>query len=265
MSIQYPSALGGGITWWPTVYDCISAIAAKRCGYNQIYFSAPSLSLSLYGTKDTSILSPDTYIKAISNLKESTDQKIMVDISWSGLPFGQTKAFALRAVKAGADMLILTTSKLESVQGTVLNLLDAHLPLGVLCTESGNAADLAVLRLFFDHGLSFYGYSDANTWMQDTAYPGKKLLCLNETSGTVNCETLAAENCRDVIFSFTEAGTMKAIEDFALHTMHDQNTVYHDQHDFDGMLDGHDYHDIFDFGTKWLTIEQNFNNEASTR
>lgn len=268
MSIQYPAPLSRGIAWWPTVYDCISAIAAKRCGYNRVYFAAASLSLSLYGTKDTSVLSPDTYIRAISNLRESTDQKIMVDISLSGLPFAQAKAFALRAVKAGADMLVLTTGKPEAVQGTVLNLLDAHLPLGILCTGKSSAADLPVWHLFLEHGISFYGYADADAWlpsMQDDKYPGKKLLCLSESNHSINCETLAAKNCNDVIFSFTEAGTVKAMEDFALHTLHDQNTVYHDQHDFDGMLHGHDYHDIFDFGTKWLTLEQNFYNEASTR
>ena len=51
MSIQYPAPLSRGIAWWPTVYDCISAIAAKRCGYNRVYFAAASLSLSYTGRK----------------------------------------------------------------------------------------------------------------------------------------------------------------------------------------------------------------------
>lgn len=245
-AIDYPKPMGGEVHWWPGVYDCISAIAAKRCGYDRVYLSAKSLSWSLYGTTDTGVLSADVYLRAISNLSISSDQKIMVDLAWRGLPGEQTNCFARRAQRAGAEVLLLMAEALgEDTAESIRRLTEEGLNVVIACPEAEGSRRPKLQEKMKERSL-FYEIQD----QERTA---------------VDVKALQEQGITDIILHFTESGTKKALVDFAARTMKDQNTIYHDRHDYEGHLNGHDYHDVFDFGSKWLVMEQEFIEKAGMR
>ncbi len=246
-AIDYPKPMVAAVNWWPCVYDCISVIAARRCGYDRVYLSAKSLSRSLYGTTDAGVLSADTYLRAISNIFLSSAPEIMVDAVWEGLPIEQTCYFAGRASRAGAEVFSLPAAVActETGQEIIHRLTEEGRKVAITCRESESS-----------------GLPEMQTGMQ------KKISCCEiseEGAAIVNLTALREQGITDVILHFTENGTKRALTDFAVRTLKDRNTVYHDVHDYDGHLNGHDYHDIFDFGNRWLVMEQEFMDRAKMR
>ncbi len=53
-------------------------------------------------------------------------------------------------------------------------------------------------------------------------------------------------------------GAAFGMEDFARQNAENQNTVYHDNHDFDGLLTEMDYHCLFGFHPFWVALERDF-------
>ena len=261
MDILYPKPLDGQINWWPVVYDCISAVAAGRFGYGRVYLSASSLACSLYGCEDSASLSPDTYLRAVANLALASQQAILVDGTWPGLPKEQVLPFATRLRRAGASLLLLEevwTNHLDMIR--ILS--QGGIAVAAVCNAEATVGDPAALCCQArEAGARLTGVAglcarDLHTFAQ--AVPGPKLLLPREKITFPTVGELAAMGYTDAVLHFTEEGTRKALQTFGERTMTDQNTVYHDLHDFDGRLHGHDYHDIFDFGNYWLALEDTF-------
>lgn len=261
MDIVYPKPLDGRITWWPAVYDCISAVAVRRFGYGRLYLSAKSLAMSLYGWEDASVLSPDTYLRAVANLAEVSCQTIMVDGVWPGLPVGQVTPFAARLRRAGASLFLLEDVWKEH-PGMIRALSREGAAVAAVCGADLPNSDLTALccqaRAEGAYLTGASGLSAGELCAFAQSVPGPKILLAGGESNLPSAGQLAAMGYTDAVFHFAEEGTKKALLAFGKRTMADQNTVYHDQHDFDGRLQGHDYHDIFDFGNYWLALEETF-------
>jgi hypothetical protein len=262
MNIQYPAAPDPRIRWWPAVYDCISDLVTERCGYPRRYLEASSLAFSLYGTDSPSLVSLDMYLKEISQLAEISSRPILADLSAPDESPMQTAAAARRIFRAGASLLLLELSvPLCSVwEEHVKAVLAERIPLAVVFRYSGNMdADTAQCRRAQNLGAALVGIRNLPAELftdYAEAVPGRKLLFPDAERRLPVPDELLACGYTDVILDFAKEGTVTALRHFAERTMQDQNTVYHDQHDFDGRLCGHDYHDIFDFGNRWIALEQ---------
>ena len=267
MDILYPKPLDKQIDWWPAVYDCISAVAAARFGYGRVYLSAGALTRSLYGCEDAAALSPDTYLRAVANLAEASRQTILADGVWPGLPEGQILSFAARLRRAGASLLLLEEVWTDH-PGMIRALSQEGIAVAAVCKAEAAGGDVAALcRQARAEGARLTGAAglfarDLRAFAQ--AVPGPKLLLPREEAAFPPVGELAAMGYTDAVLYFAEEGTQKALQIFGERTMVDQNTVYHDLHDFDGRLRGHDYHDIFDFGNYWLALEDTFYGRQKT-
>jgi len=62
-----------------------------------------------------------------------------------------------------------------------------------------------------------------------------------------------------VTMHYTEKGAMFGMLDYGMHAIKDQNTVYVDEHDFDGWLPGKDHHVLLAYWKKWIPMEEEFN------
>jgi methylisocitrate lyase len=62
-----------------------------------------------------------------------------------------------------------------------------------------------------------------------------------------------------VTMHYTEKGAMFGMLDYGMRTIKDQNTVYIDEHDFDGWLPGKDHHVLLAHWKKWMPMEDEFN------
>jgi hypothetical protein len=62
-----------------------------------------------------------------------------------------------------------------------------------------------------------------------------------------------------VTMHYTEKGAMFGMLDYGMHAIRDQNTVYVDEHDFDGWLPGKDHHSLLAYWKKWIPMEEEFN------
>ena len=62
-----------------------------------------------------------------------------------------------------------------------------------------------------------------------------------------------------VTMHYTEKGAMFGMLDYGMRTIKDQNTVYIDEHDFDGWLPGKDHHILLAYWKKWMSMEDEFN------
>jgi hypothetical protein len=76
----------------------------------------------------------------------------------------------------------------------------------------------------------------------------------------VSLEEIDKLNFKIVSMHYTEKGALYGMLYYGRKTREDQNTVFHDTHDFDGLLQpGEDYHVLFSFWKKWLPMEDEFN------
>jgi 2-methylisocitrate lyase-like PEP mutase family enzyme len=62
-----------------------------------------------------------------------------------------------------------------------------------------------------------------------------------------------------VTMHYTEKGAMFGMLDYGMRAIKDQNTVYIDEHDFDGLLPGKDHHVLLAHWKKWLPMEDELN------
>lgn len=61
-----------------------------------------------------------------------------------------------------------------------------------------------------------------------------------------------------ILDRYSAESAREGMELFGQRTQEDKNTVYHDQHDFDGMLPSRSHYDLFEFYKTWIPLEQHF-------
>lgn len=66
-----------------------------------------------------------------------------------------------------------------------------------------------------------------------------------------------------ILDCYSVKSAKEGMELFGRKTQKDRNTVFHDQHDFDGMLPSRSHYDLFEFYKLWIPMEQHFMDAAA--
>ena len=273
----------------PGIYDCISAQAVNLTGFQAAYLSSRGVAYSWCGTPDLGLVNVEEMLWFISRISDYVDLPLIVSAeNGYGDPGSSVYRTIKRMVKAGAGAVILDDTagyrggdrntiprvvgesvwreKLlaarEAVKGTDSLVIAQSMAKEVLGFEEALSRCRIASELGADvvsiAGLRTAG--DAGT-MADRI-PGRKLWAdWNPRSGAPSLGLAELETwgfCLVTVF-YTEEASMYGMLDFAKQNLKNGSTVYHDQHDFGGLLKpGEDYHKFFSFHKKWLPMEHQF-------
>lgn len=156
------------------------------------------------------------------------------------------RLYAAKEAAEGTDCMIIAKTSAKYIQG-----MDSAIR---RCKRAGEAgAEVVSIE-----GLDQMG--EARQMAE--AFPGDKLWSgLRMQNGSLPAEPKELEQLgfKLVTLFYTEKASMHGMLDFAKNNLKNGNTVYHDQHNFDGLLEpGEDYHKFFSFHKKWVPLEQEF-------
>lgn len=274
----------------PAVYDCISARAVELSGYQAAYLNSCALAGSCCGVAAMGMVTADEVSHVASRIAEYSPLSVIVDFE-NG--FSDNILSVCRSLRkllhAGADAVILDdTTNIRSVDG--------HIETEIISQEQWNqkvkaVSDIAseagclVICRTFAKGISglkeainrcvvaesagadltsIYGLKtmeEANCVA--ASVKGWKMwsdLGVTDRKQDVDAQQIEKLGYRLITIHYTEKGTLFGMADFANHTKQNGNTVYHDEHDFNGLLQSRDYHTLFDFHKYWLPLEERLNN-----
>ena len=219
----------------PSVYDCISARAAELCGYEGIYLDPSDLAVSQHGLGASFGLSPEELVWMTSRIAASTFLPVLAGMK-DGF-FREAEAvrwLAGRLLHQGADGLLLWRDSkdplfLEKV-AAVSEITGTNHILAVVLKESEGETE---------------EYRKLKSAGADTV--------IGSSYGEMT-----------IVHPFLE-GALYGMKDFAKQNAANQNTVYHDEHDFDGYLPGKDHHCLFAYNRYWMPLERRFQDLSGLR
>jgi len=278
----------------PTVFECISARTVELCGYPALVLSGAGISYNMNGVPDIGLLNDEEVIYLTNRLTNYTPLPVIVD---GGAFYGDSSSRVYldcyRLVKAGADAIVITDA--EQIDGidrqfdkcyqshpvskdVFLGRIKAAVKAasGTKCQIIAKSiADLheAVERIVAARNLGAHitcvekarTFEDAKAI--NTADPGQKMWnCIDIEDGQCVVEPKDLENqgfCI-IIEDYAIKAGMFGMLYYGKKTLEDGNTVFHDTHDYDGLLEpGQDYHVLFSFWKTWLPMEEKFNDLSS--
>lgn len=245
--IFYPQVPHNAKKWIAVAYDYISALVAERCGMQGILLGLDAVKESLYGTRAAEV-SFDTLLQLVSNLHTATALEIYVELPVTCDDCPDSVRYRAERLKiAGAKgIAIAQMTSLEHWKKQLASVAECGL-VAIAFVKKVDKAALQTLVL------------DEQIFVLAADFAGVKRneRCVLYCNDVDACTSIAAmaDQC---VLDFALTGTQEGLCLFAAHTMKDRNTVFHDQHDFDGDLNGHDYHEIFDFGNRWIAMEDSF-------
>ena len=258
--ILFPTAPEPRIHWIAVVYDCISALVAKRCGYRSVLLRAQDAAQSLYGRAVPS-LPLDTWLHLLSNLHLAEERTIYVSFDRAWARDGDDLAYVLgRLRRAGAQGVFLRGNAGDSFW---LEAAEAATACGLHTVLESDALSLRDRQADRARALSAAGtlflFTEGAEALSDLPESVRERLVYHvDVARPVPAKALLQQHIAWGLVDFAVPGTRYGLQLYAEHTVRDRNTVFHDQHDFDGRLNGHDYHEIFDFGERWVAREGAF-------
>ena len=272
----------------PGVFDCISARAVELVGFEGAYLSSEGVAYSRFGMPDIGMVNENEMMWVASRISDYIPMPLMVSIEngYSLSPLGTYHAVK-RMKKGGIDSFIIDdTGDLRGCdRGTVeivaINSWLSKIKAAVEASEGtdtliiartwvkdkeGTEAAIRRCKAAENTGASMVAIvglkteEEAELLAKDICVP--KLWNNMETvdgKPVVNIKVLNKLGFPLVIIRYTEKAAMFGMLDFAKQNNRRGDTVYHDQHDFDGILKpGQDYHELFSFHKKWIPMEQKF-------
>ena len=109
----------------PEVYDCVSVMAAERCGYKALCLSGAELTMSMKGVPDLGVMNVEELIWATDRICDYASIPIVVDAD-NGYGPALTAAYNChRLAKAGAAGVIIVDSPEVRIGGESLPLEEA--------------------------------------------------------------------------------------------------------------------------------------------
>ncbi len=271
----------------PGIFDCISARAVQLVGYKAAYLSSAGISYSWCGVPDMGLISPDEMMWIAQRVTDYIPLPVIVGLEngYSDNPLVTFRAVE-RFVKMGVDSFILDdtaayrgadSERIETVpEKTWLSKLKAALAAceGTQCTviartfikdTEGLAAAIARCRAAEQLGVHLTCIEGLKTLDEARSFAdsvkGPKMwssLGVKDGVSEVEPADIALLNFPLITIHFAEKGAMFGMLDFAKENNKNNNTVYHDMHNYDGMLQGTDYHELFSFHKKWIPMEDAF-------
>ncbi|MCI8578628.1 MAG: isocitrate lyase/PEP mutase family protein [Lachnospiraceae bacterium] len=273
----------------PGIYDCISARAVELTGFQACFLSDTGVSYSWCGVPDLGLVNAEEMLWFVSRITDYVDLPVVVS---AGHGYDGTGSAVYRTVKrmakAGAAAVLIDdggschgsdrTGSQEVVSQTAWKnkILAAKmaaegtdcLVIALSMAKDILGFDEAIRRsqMAYDLGVDMVSISGLRT-LEDAKFmthsvPGRKLWMDWDTDSgafSPDLEELGRQGFCMVTIFYTEEASMYGMLDFAKQNLKNGNTVYHDQHDFDGLLKpGEDYHKFFSFHKKWLPMEERF-------
>ncbi len=274
----------------PAIYDCISARAVELVGYKATYLSSTALAYSFCGISDMGIISGDEICYAASRISDYSPLPLIVDVenAFSNNPVSVRRLIS-RLVKAGADAIVLddTTDDRSMKIQTGVEIVSReqwNQKVKEAVSIAAGTKCMVIARTFAKTG---FGIEEAIERCNAAKASGADITCIYGLKTMVEAKQVAAlvkglkmwsdfgltDGKPDVelqeieklgykliTIHYTEKATLFGMTDFAKHNKQDGNTLYHDEHDFDGLLRERDHHTLFNFHKYWLPMEEQFNN-----
>lgn len=273
----------------PGIYDCISARAVELIGFKAGFLSSMGVSYSWCGVPDLGLVNVEEMLWFVSRITDYIPIPLIVSVE-NG--YGDAGSAVYRTVrrmaKAGAGAVILDdtsgyrgrdrkrSSRIVSEtvwEGKIVAAKKAVEGTDCLIIAQSMAKnmfgfDQAARRcqMALDLGADVVSIAGLKTTedakLMASSVPGRKLWM--DWNGDFRMASPDLEQLKDygfcmVTLYYTEEASMFGMLDFAKQNLKNGNTVYHDQHDFDGLLKpGEDYHKFFSFHKKWLPMEKQF-------
>lgn len=272
----------------PGIYDCISARAVELVGFEAAFIGSRDVAYSWCGVPDIGLVNADEVLWLASRIAAYIPFPLVVSIGNGYGGSGMVYRTVKRLVKAGIDSVILddTSECCGYDRGTAVKVISEEDWVDKIQAARKAAENTDCLIIAKSCARYQYNLDEAIGRCQKareagadvTAVEGLKNIreaqmladCvggdklwsdLHAQDGRLEIDLFAIKNLGFSLISlyYTEEAAMCEMLDFARQNLKNGNTVYHDQHDFDGMLKpGEDYHKFFSFHKTWIPMEKEF-------
>jgi len=259
------------------IYDCFSLRAAQRVGYEAAYLSADGIAECICGLSDASQMSGEEMLWIAKRIISFAEIPIIADIkNGFGISAESAGRIAGRLAKAGVDAVWLDDTQFQN-HGVVVakeewasRVRAVHEAVReyscrLICTTDVEPEDMAEAtvrcHIALSGGADMVGMNRLETMAEAKVFShnvkGLKIWS-GVDSGSINAKELEASGYSLILSCHSVNGALEGMRSFGERTRKDLNTVYHDQHDYDGMLPSRSYYDLFDFYKIWIPLEQHF-------
>lgn len=281
----------------PAVFDCISERTVELSGYKAAILQGAAFAYSSCGYPDMSLLSAEEIIYMTNRITNYSPLPIIVDadpclgkepsaVYWNvmrlaksgadavvitdvNVPYGEDRKFQKDfklSVMSKADFLARIKAALKAVENTKCLVIAK-----TFAKIADNADDLADalcrIKAARELGANITCVEGAKTFEEakaiNKADSGLKMwngIAVEDGKCVVEPSALSSEGFVLIAEYYTVKAGMYGMLYYGKKTLEDGNTVFHDTHDYDGLLEkGQDYHVLFSFGKLWLPMEDKFN------
>ena len=282
----------------PAVFDCISVRTVELAGYEATILNGAAFAYSACGYPDMGLLTSEEVIYMTNRTTNYTPLPVIVDADpCLGIEPSSVYWNVLRLAKAGADAVVVTDicpaygedrKFQKGYKPSVISKEDFLSRIKGALKAVENTKCVIIAKTFAKVTDSF---DEALDRIKDARKPGAALTCgegartaedakrinkadpgrkmwngiaVEDGKCVVEPSELKAENFSIVAEYYTVKGGMFGMLYYGKKTLEDGNTVFHDTHDYDGLLNpGQDYHELFSFWKLWLPMEDEFNDLSS--
>lgn len=289
-----PEVLKGGQVTAPAVFDCISVRTVELAGYGATILQGAAFAYSASGYPDMGLLTSEEVIYMTNRITNYTPLPVIVDADPCLGPEPSAVYWnVMRLAKSGADAVVITDicqaygedrkfqkgykpyviqkqaflsrvkAALKAVENTKCQVIAKTF------AKVTDSFDEALCRIADAKKLgAHYTCVEGARTLEDAkkinaADPDLKMwngIDVENGKCVVEPAQLEAEGFAIVAEYYTVKGGMFGMLYYGKKTLEDGNTVFHDTHDYDGILrKGQDYHELFSFHKLWLPLEDEFN------
>jgi methylisocitrate lyase len=278
----------------PTVFDCISVRTVELTNHKATILSGAALAYSMCGFPDMGLLNPEEVIYMTNRITNYTPLPVIVDAGiCCGYDASSTYLNVLRLAKSGADAVVIS----DEIHGSgfdrqfqegykpevcSIGLFLERIKAALKACENTKCWIIAKTE-----ALIALGWDNALDRIKEARKLGSNMICVSGAVTLADAKKISAVDpglkmwngisvvdgkCAVEPKDLDKLGFVLVKEDYAVKagmfgmlyygkkTLEDGNTVFHDTHDYDGLLKkGQDYHELFSFWKLWLPLEDEFN------
>lgn len=260
------------------VYDCYSARTMKHVGYDMLVVTGGAVA----GCEGNSFVTLEDACWCVSRMTIlENDILVYVDVR-NG--YCESEKYIERVAKrlkaCGAAGLILddSTVSVDCEIGVVSECIwknriseavkaSDDMPVAAVICGAGSIEDtIRRCQTALDAGAKAVGVrvfrSEDDVKKFADSIQADKIWCedCKPTNLALTKEALEAAGFTMVYHDFAEEAAMWGMEIFGNQTMEDGHTVFHDNHDFDGLIPGTSLTVLYNFTQKWIPLEKEFMN-----
>jgi methylisocitrate lyase len=287
--------LSKGQVFAPCVYDCISVRCVELAGFQAALLSGGAYAYSMCGVPDMGLLNPEEIIWITTRMTDYSPLPIIVDADDG---YGESPLNTYRNVErlAKAGAMAVTIDDSTGIRGFERQFSQNEGPHQVVSKDVFLSKIKAAVEAVKDTDCMVIARSEAfvsplglneaidrcvaarKLGADMTMVIGLKTLAQGKqvaerdpgwkmwpdvgvTNGKSDVELadITKLGFNLVTMHYTEKGAMFGMLDYGRRTERDQNTVYIDEHDFDGWLPRKDHHVLLSYWKTWLPMEDAFN------